>query len=103
MQPLNQFIRHCGFIVGLVRAGRTGVLDAKLHYFHVLKPGGRIRLTTPDLQVLARLCAPRLGPIQTNYPNFIADQLFPEIKTMGGVFAINIGFRACGHQFIYDI
>jgi predicted SAM-dependent methyltransferase len=187
MQTLKQFIKHCGFIVGLVRALRAGVLDVKQLYwkairggkirayfvahsspklhigasgsllsgwlntdfilessgvvyldatqrfplpddafdyvisehmiehidyaggqsmlsecFRVLKPGGRIRLTTPDLQVLARLCAPHLDPMQTTYVNFITDQLFPEIKTNRGVFAINVGFRAWGHQFIYD-
>ncbi len=70
--------------------------------FRVLKPGGKIRLTTPDLQVLARLCAPEKTDAENTYVNFVADHLFPEMKTNRGVFVLNNAFRSWGHQFLYD-
>lgn len=70
--------------------------------FRVLKPGGTIRLTTPDLQVLARLCLPEKNDAQNYYINFVADQLFPDIKANRGIFVLNNTFRSWGHQFLYD-
>ena len=70
--------------------------------FRVLKPGGKIRLTTPDLQVLAHLCAPEKTEAENNYINFVADQWFAEVNHKRGVFVLNNAFRSWGHQFLYD-
>jgi predicted SAM-dependent methyltransferase len=70
--------------------------------FRVLKPGGKIRLATPDLQVLAGLCASEKSPAQNAYINFVAQRSLPEVKDCQAVFVVNNAFRAWGHQFIYD-
>lgn len=68
----------------------------------VLKPGGKIRLTTPDLQIMARLCDPNPTAEQSNYIDWIISRNMPEVDKHRGVFVINNAFRAWGHQFLYD-
>jgi predicted SAM-dependent methyltransferase len=70
--------------------------------YRVLKPGGRIRLATPDLQVLAGLCAPVQNTAQTTYVNFAAERALPEVTACKAVFVVNNAFRNYGHQFLYD-
>jgi predicted SAM-dependent methyltransferase len=68
----------------------------------ILKPGGKIRLTTPDLQVLVRLCDPDPTPQQKNYIDWIIASNLPGVDQHRGVFVLNNAFRAWGHQFLYD-
>ena len=68
----------------------------------ILKPGGKIRLTTPDLQIMARLCDPNPTPEQKNYIDWIIARNMPEVDQHRGVFVLNNAFRAWGHQFLYD-
>lgn len=70
--------------------------------YRVLKPGGRIRLATPDLQVLAGLCATEKTPAQQAYIDFVAHRSLPGVNTCKATFVVNNAFRAWGHQFLYD-
>lgn len=69
--------------------------------FRVLKPGGRIRITTPNLEALIGLYAPNRSPIQQRYLRWIAQRHLDEQQDHP-TFVINNGFRNWGHQFIYD-
>lgn len=68
----------------------------------ILKPGGKIRITTPDLQIMANLCDPNPTPQQKNYIDWIIVRNMPEVDKHRGVFVVNNAFRAWGHQFLYD-
>jgi predicted SAM-dependent methyltransferase len=70
--------------------------------FRVLKPGGRIRIATPNLRALIGLCAPELTEAQKKYVDWIAKKLEPEPLDCRAVFVLNNAFRAWGHQFLYD-
>ncbi|MFO0872132.1 MAG: methyltransferase domain-containing protein [Pirellulales bacterium] len=69
--------------------------------FRVLKPGGRIRIATPDLEVLIGLHTPHRSPIQQRYLRWVAHRHLDEQREHPA-FVINNGFRNWGHQFIYD-
>lgn len=68
----------------------------------ILKPGGKIRVTTPDLQVMARLCEKEPSPEQKKYIEWIIARTMPAVDENRGVFVLNNAFRAWGHQFLYD-
>lgn len=68
----------------------------------ILKPGGKIRLVTPDLQTTASLCTPTPTPMQKKYIDWMIERTMPEVGEHRGVFVVNNAFRAWGHQFIYD-
>jgi len=70
--------------------------------FRVLKPGGRVRLATPDLTVLLALLSGGKTEAQTNYIDWAIGRFMPEAKECKEVFLINYFFRAWGHQFLYD-
>jgi predicted SAM-dependent methyltransferase len=68
----------------------------------VLKPGGKIRVTTPNLKFLIELYREEKLPVQKEYIEFskryFHDTNFPLTDTI----VINNFFRDWGHQFIYD-
>ena len=68
----------------------------------VLKPGGKIRVATPDLQVLIRLCDAQPSAEAKKYLEWIVQKTLPTVKEFPGVFVLNNAFRAWGHQFLYD-
>lgn len=70
--------------------------------FRVLKPGGTIRLATPDLKILLGLSAREKTPMQNEYIECIVSSLFPEVTDCKATFVINNAFRFWGHQFLYD-
>jgi len=70
--------------------------------FRVLKPGGRIRIATPNLRVLVGLLALETTPAQNAYVDFIVKILEPQPVDCQPVFVLNNAFRAWGHQFLYD-
>jgi predicted SAM-dependent methyltransferase len=70
--------------------------------FRVLKNGGRIRITTPDLAFLISLYRADKSELQKEYI-WRSPQLFPDIYPLGqDTFIINGFVRAWGHEFIYD-
>lgn len=69
--------------------------------FRVLKPGGKFRLSTPDINFLFRLMAPEPSELELRYTRWAG---FP---TQGSTDAtalsvVNNFVRAWGHTFIYD-
>jgi predicted SAM-dependent methyltransferase len=70
--------------------------------YRVLKPGGKIRMSTPDLRVLVGLLSSEKTASQNFYIDFAMRKFLPDITFCKEVFVINNAFRAWGHQFLYD-
>ena len=68
----------------------------------VLKPGGRIRIATPDLETLIGLWGREKTEVQQRYIHWIVDQSLPDIGVYRESFVINNAFRNWAHQFLYD-
>jgi len=68
----------------------------------ILKPGGTIRIATPDLKVLLGLYVHDPNPIQDRYIRWITDEHMTDIPVYRASFVINNAFRKWGHQFLYD-
>lgn len=68
----------------------------------VLKPGGRVRITTPDLAFVLDLYNPMPTPLQQDYLRWSAAVFVRGAPVADPVFVINNFVRAWGHQFIYD-
>lgn len=66
----------------------------------VLKPGGRIRISTPDLDKILALKRPQ-SAIERDYLRFELTQI-PEAINGNPCFVINAFVRNWGHTFIYD-
>lgn len=71
--------------------------------YRVLKPNGKLRVATPDLQFLITLYNkdPKTD-IQKRYIHKIVNGAFPDTGFYHETFAINYFFRGWGHEFIYD-
>lgn len=82
----EDFIEHLGFQAGRQLLGECA---------RVLKPGGVLRLATPDLTSLARAYLERSERSLDWYR-----RNFPGINTFAQMF--NTGMRAWGHMFLYD-
>lgn len=70
--------------------------------YRVLKPGGRIRIATPDLETLIALYTPEKSDLQQEYIRWITDMFMPELGIYRDSFVINNAFWGFGHRFIYD-
>ncbi len=93
----EHMIEHIDYNEGLVMLAEC---------FRVLKPGGRIRLSTPDFQFLVALYTQNHNPIQQKYTQWMTDWM-TERKADSApytdpIFIINNFVRDWGHQFIYD-
>ena len=70
--------------------------------FRVLRPGGKLRISTPDLLFLVGLLQPKRSSIANAYLHWAMEQFVPDQAWAGPVAVINNGVRAWGHSFIYD-
>jgi len=70
--------------------------------YRVLKPGGKIRIATPNLQFLISLYKEPKTPIQNKYVETSIRRYFKEEVPVMDTLVINNFFRDWGHQFIYD-
>ncbi|MDZ4401089.1 methyltransferase domain-containing protein [Prosthecobacter sp.] len=70
--------------------------------FRVLKPGGVIRIATPDLKFVTRLLRGELSPLEQEYIRQSRDRWTPWAQDATAAYAINNFMRAWGHQFIFD-
>lgn len=69
--------------------------------WRVLKPGGRIRISTPNLAFLFDLYQAQKSELQQRYIRWATDQ-FIDAPYYEDTFVINNFMRDWGHQFIYD-
>ena len=70
--------------------------------WRVLKPGGIIRLVTPDLQQLTRLLSGPLTELEQSYLDYCVRTFGLPAGPNRAVHVVNNFMRAWGHQFIYD-
>ncbi len=70
--------------------------------FRILRPGGVIRLVTPNLAFLTTLLESDLTPFQDAYIDYSVQQHAIQDGAGSGVHVFNHFMRAWGHQFIYD-
>ena len=70
----------------------------------VLRPGGRVRITTPDLAFLLSLYTRSAdpSPLQRAYTEWACATYVPDAPQADALFVINNYVRNWGHQFIYD-
>jgi SAM-dependent methyltransferase len=91
-------------------AGATMLAESR----RVLKPGGRIRIATPDLALLARLVAIGAGDAAAapgsapggatteRYLRWIAERFLGAASHATPVHVLNHNVRSWGHVFLYD-
>jgi SAM-dependent methyltransferase len=70
--------------------------------FRVLKPGGVLRIATPDLERIVGLYAAEKTEVQQRYIRFATDSFIPETSDYGACFVVNCDVRNWDHKFIYD-
>jgi len=70
--------------------------------WRVLKPGGKIRIATPDLGVIVQLHGADRTEAQKDYVDWIVARCMPFVDRCKEVFVINNAFHAWGHRFLYD-
>ncbi len=68
----------------------------------ILKPGGTLRIATPDLAVLIGLYNPNGHPLNEAFTKWITDRHLKDIGVYKAPFVINNAFYNWGHQFLYD-
>lgn len=70
--------------------------------FRVLKPGGRIRIATPDLAVILGLLAAGPNTDASGYVQWFRERHLHDFGGKGAASVINCFFYSWGHRFIYD-
>lgn len=70
--------------------------------YRILKPGGRLRIATPDLGFLIGLYNMQKTEAQKEYIKWAIERFSPEAAFHHETFVINNFVRCWGHQFIYD-
>lgn len=70
--------------------------------YRVLRPNGKLRIATPDLEILAGLYQSPKSESQQKYIKAVIDNWGKEVKVNSSCFVFNISFYRFGHKFIYD-
>jgi predicted SAM-dependent methyltransferase len=68
----------------------------------VLKPGGKVRIATPDLAWVVSLFGAAGDPDRSRYIKWSTDTFIPEADDYRAGYVINQLVRGWGHRFIYD-
>ncbi|HEX9261926.1 MAG TPA: hypothetical protein VF893_05300, partial [Candidatus Bathyarchaeia archaeon] len=66
------------------------------------KPGGRIRIATPDLQVYIELYTFPNDEPRKNFVKWSVDRYYPKVGIYSAPFVINNAFYNHNHRFLYD-
>ena len=89
----EHMIEHVSFPDGLKMLGEC---------FRVLEPGGRLRISTPDLAFLIDLYREDKNELQHEYIEWATEWFIPHAPEPVDTFVINNYVRDWGHLFIYD-
>jgi predicted SAM-dependent methyltransferase len=68
----------------------------------VLRPGGTVRIATPDLEKFLGLRGHEDDGREGRYVRWVTDRYMADVPAYRGAFVINNIFRGWGHQFLYD-
>jgi predicted SAM-dependent methyltransferase len=68
----------------------------------VLRPGGRVRIATPDLDRIRALRDQDRDPEMDAYVKWSIDRFVPYADGYRAAFVANVLFRGWGHRFLYD-
>lgn len=68
----------------------------------VLRPGGRLRLVTPDLARILALMQGTAPGVETDYVAWVTAGRYPQAPAPAPEYAVNAMFRFYGHQFIWS-
>ena len=68
----------------------------------ILKPAGRVRISTPDLAFIVSLYDVEKSGLRQEYIKWAASEFFGGSREVNEVFVINNLMRNWGHTFIYD-
>lgn len=80
----------------------TGAYNMLSECYRVLKPGGTLRIVTPDMVFLMGLYQNREESINKRYVDWNCDTFIKESAPRHPVSVINNFYRDWGHQYIYD-
>lgn len=96
----EHLIEHLGF---------QGAKNMLCEAFRILKPGGVLRIATPDIQFLFELYQHREDPKVKSYLAWSASAFYPDVYdyfkeniSFSSPFIISYFFRNWGHQAIFD-
>jgi predicted SAM-dependent methyltransferase len=71
--------------------------------FRILRPGGRIRIATPDLAAIIGLYSDPLAARQRHYVDWVVTRFRPSVGSGSPrSYVVNHIFTDHGHEFIYD-
>ena len=68
----------------------------------VLKPGGTVRIATPDLKIILGLYENNRDPLNEKYIKWFTELCAGDLPGCKASFVINAIFRNWGHRFLYD-
>ncbi|HEV2753815.1 MAG TPA: methyltransferase domain-containing protein [Solirubrobacteraceae bacterium] len=68
----------------------------------VLRPGGRVRVSTPDLALVAALACDGDDPTAARYRDWAAQAFCAGSVGTPSALVVNHAFRGWGHRFLYD-
>ena len=71
--------------------------------YRVLKPGGVIRVATPDLAKILNIYPHPKDELGQKYLSWISNRYTPDITEDHAAHVVNALFRLWGHQFLYDV
>ncbi|MGE0315516.1 MAG: methyltransferase domain-containing protein [Lautropia sp.] len=89
----EHMIEHLSYVDGL-----TMLAECR----RVLKPGGRIRVSTPDLLALLDLCRKDRSALQQQFLDWSTERFIDWAPYAGEAIFLNHFVRSWGHQFVYD-
>lgn len=70
--------------------------------FRILRPGGRIRVATPNLETIMNLATTPWTELQRDYIEFITNRFLDPSWGYRASFAINAQYEVFGHRFLFD-
>lgn len=81
----------------------TGGVNMLREIYRILRPGGKLRISTPDMQFLVRLLSGETSELESAYVDWVTNEFAPFAHTSHkNIFVVNNFFYNFGHTFIYD-